>query len=102
LNIPYRRPKHKGNVGGVIIHGRISLFVAQVSNLLCRRLPAGNLQAMATPADWKSAIQQVGKLRYQAISIRPFPGDGHSLYLSRENFTPSLSNSRAWNMREAG
>jgi hypothetical protein len=37
-----------------------SFFVAQVFNLLCRRLSAGNLSVMATPADWKSAIQQVG------------------------------------------
>jgi hypothetical protein len=36
----------------------------KVSNLLCRRLPAGNCSVTAAPADWKSAIQQVGNLRY--------------------------------------
>jgi hypothetical protein len=38
----------------------------KVSNLLYRRLPAGTLSVKATPADWKSAIQQVGNLRYAA------------------------------------
>jgi len=38
--------------------------VAQVSNLLYRRPPAGSLSYAVTPADWKSAIQQVGNLRY--------------------------------------
>jgi hypothetical protein len=58
---------------------RVSIFgraqvVAQVSNLLCRRLPAGNLSVMATPADWKSAIQQVGNLRYKNWDARR-PGE---------------------------
>ncbi|MBI5383478.1 MAG: hypothetical protein HZA90_02185 [Verrucomicrobia bacterium] len=39
--------------------------VAQVSNLLCRRLPVGRvLESGERPADWKSAIQPVGNLRH--------------------------------------
>jgi hypothetical protein len=44
--------------------------VAQVSNLLYRRLPAGRPwknrrdRKLAALADWKSAIQQTGSLRY--------------------------------------
>ena len=39
--------------------------VAQVSNLPYRRLPVGKVSsATGTVADWKSAIQQVGNLRY--------------------------------------
>ncbi len=39
--------------------------VAQVSNLLCRRLPVGRASGLrARLADWKSAIQQTGSLRY--------------------------------------
>src|SRR6516162_8140491 len=37
--------------------------VAQVSNLLAARKPQAH-QPNRTPADWKSAIQQVGNLRY--------------------------------------
>jgi hypothetical protein len=40
--------------------------VAQVSNLLYRRLPVGPPSQVVAPADWKSAIQQVGTLRYEA------------------------------------
>ena len=39
-------------------------LVAQVSNLLCRRLPAGSAWAGHRLADWKSATQQTGSLRY--------------------------------------
>jgi hypothetical protein len=56
---------------------QISVFVAQVSNLLFRRLPAGNLSVLATPADWKSAIQQVGNLRYDLCA--PKYWDAHAL-----------------------
>jgi len=48
--------------------------VAQVSNLLYRRLPAGSVfmreyaSGLRGSADWKSAIQQVGNLRYSAAS----------------------------------
>jgi hypothetical protein len=69
--------------------GRISLFVAQVSNLLYRGFPIRNcslrrarpekttgaplrgpvvcltIHQNLEPADWKSAIQQAGSLRYE-------------------------------------
>jgi len=53
-----------------------SIAVAQVSNLLYRR--ASSLRAVEyladsrlveRPADWKSAIQQVGNLRYERIDV---------------------------------
>jgi len=53
-----------------------SITVAQVSNLLYRR--ASSLRAVEyltdsrlveRPADWKSAIQQVGNLRYEGIEV---------------------------------
>jgi hypothetical protein len=44
--------------------------VAQVSNLLYRRLPVGKPSelsgACGLEIDWKSAIQQVGNLRYES------------------------------------
>ena len=46
--------------------------VAQISNLLYRRIPFGRpsdhaaAQEFPRQADWKSAIQQVGNLRYPA------------------------------------
>ena len=52
------------------VQGCIQLPVAQVSNLLYRRLPVGRaLQLLARPrvsrlAGWKPAIQQTGSLRY--------------------------------------
>jgi hypothetical protein len=45
--------------------GRMPVFVAQTSSLPYRRLLVGNLAVLATPADWKSAIRQVGNLRYE-------------------------------------
>jgi len=52
--------------------------VAQISNLLCRRFPtcralkdssrAGQCERLA---DWKSAIQQIGNLRYEACARCP-------------------------------
>src|SRR5437879_5166519 len=40
-------------------------IVAQVANLLYRRLPVGRASSTtSTVADWKSAIPQVGNLRY--------------------------------------
>ena len=39
-------------------------FVAQVSNLLYRRLPVARPYRLVASADWKSAIQQAGSLRY--------------------------------------
>src|SRR5947209_8977462 len=54
-------------------------IVAQVSNLLCRR--ASSLHAVRTisrarrlgrSADWKSAIQQVGNLRYGELAALPY------------------------------
>ena len=45
--------------------------VAQISNLLCRRIPfcqtfthSGHREVPGSHADWKSAIQQIGNLRY--------------------------------------
>ena len=38
--------------------------VAQVSNLLYRGFPTRGRHQIPQPADWKSAIQQVGNLRY--------------------------------------
>jgi hypothetical protein len=55
--------------------GEYLLRVAQVSNLLYRsasslqRFEKPNLRAVRTPADWKSAIQQVGNLRYECFSL---------------------------------
>ena len=45
--------------------------VAQVPNLLYRRLPVGRLWTLATPAGWKPAIQQVGNLRYETRLFAP-------------------------------
>jgi hypothetical protein len=51
--------------------GRIGVFVAQFPVLatfdvvLYRRLLVGNHTVRGTPADLKSAIRQVGNLRYQ-------------------------------------
>jgi tRNA threonylcarbamoyl adenosine modification protein YeaZ len=42
-------------------------IVAQVSTLLYRRLPVGHPTINWVPADWKSAIQQAGSLRYEAL-----------------------------------
>jgi len=60
---PAMRPG-KGRAGG-------SLNVAQTSSLLYRGLPARrtslgspDAHSNSAPADWKSAIQQVGNLRY--------------------------------------
>ena len=42
--------------------------VAQVSNLLYRGFPIRNrARRSGHPADWKSAIRQVGNLRYEAM-----------------------------------
>ena len=61
--------------------------VAQVSNLLYRRASSlrasrviARVHAVGGPADWKSAIQQVGNLRYlprqheslDKVGMRPF------------------------------
>jgi hypothetical protein len=54
-------------------------FVAQICNLLCRRILFGGssqvrkIGVFRRSADWKSAIQQVGNPRYQAtLAQRPF------------------------------
>ncbi len=54
---------------------QVSRDVAQISNLLYRRLPAGNRPNIPawpdspTSADWKSAIQQTGSLRYVSFFL---------------------------------
>jgi len=51
--------------------------VAQVSNLLYRRLPVGRPRLLAVSelsrqlADWKSARRQIGDLRYFSIAASP-------------------------------
>ena len=44
--------------------------VAQTSSLLYRGFPIRRCHAQVQPADWKSAIQQVGNLRYAASGAR--------------------------------
>ena len=48
----------------------LRLVVAQVSNLPCRRLPAGSARAGHRLADWKSATQQTGSPRYVGVLPR--------------------------------
>ncbi|MCL4788402.1 MAG: hypothetical protein KJ070_16660 [Verrucomicrobia bacterium] len=49
----------------------IKVHVAQVSNLLYRRLPVGKPPSANAPlAGWKPAIQQTGSLRYDASTLR--------------------------------
>ena len=50
--------------------------IAQVSNLLYRRLPVGSCTSLVASADWKSAIQQTGSLRYavQSAKLVKYPG----------------------------
>jgi aryl-phospho-beta-D-glucosidase BglC (GH1 family) len=60
------------------MRGATGLFVAQISNLLCRRLPAcGRCDGLLRSADWKSAIQQIGNLRYSSAHA----GHARSLWL---------------------
>src|SRR6266404_2962551 len=50
------------------LHAFLKAEVAQISNLVRRRLPVGwcwNVQALA---DWKSAIRQTRSLRYEVPS----------------------------------
>jgi hypothetical protein len=44
--------------------GEAATNVAQTSSLLYRGFPTCQPQEVGHPADWKSAIQQVGNLRY--------------------------------------
>ena len=47
----------------------VSFFVARISNLPYRRfVTCGRCNLLRRPADWKSAIQQIGNLRYAAAS----------------------------------
>src|SRR5207253_11094971 len=52
------------NLSRVLSTRDVRFPVAQVSNLLYRRLPVGRPFNVVGSADWKSAIQQVGNLRY--------------------------------------
>ncbi len=55
------------------LHAFRKAEVAQISNLLCRRLPVGRCWNFEALADWKSAMQQTGSLRYGAQSAHdPF------------------------------
>ena len=50
--------------------GERGSLVAQVSNLLCRRLPVGRASGWSSAsAGWKPAIQQVGNLRYEGGGV---------------------------------
>ena len=49
---------------GDFLHIQQSITVAQVSNLLYRGFPTRRPHDRPVPTDWKSAIQQVGNLRY--------------------------------------
>ena len=58
-------------------------FVAQVSNLLYRGFPTRRrARPSGRPADWKSATQQVGNLRYEGSALTTtgramkYPGEG--------------------------
>ena len=63
--------------------GACDEFVAQISNLLYRRIPFGRAskfhdrQILPRPADWKSAIQQNGILRYE-IRGHPLVASAHA------------------------
>jgi len=52
--------------------------VAQVFNLLYRRLPVGRLWHPGTPAFWKPALQRVGNLRYAGspFALNKYRGAG--------------------------
>ena len=53
----------------------ISTPVAQVGNLLCRRLAVGgNVPTLAAAADCQSATPQTASLRY--VTDRPVQGEG--------------------------
>src|SRR6185436_15305732 len=73
-----------------IRQGRKSLtegfrFVAQVSNLLCRRLPVGRRShTNGRPAGWKPAIQQVGNPRH-----------GFARFSTRKNCEPRARTPKA-------
>ena len=52
-------------------------FVAQISNLLYRRLPVGRaLEPQPGSAGWKPAIQQIGNLRYAGRPALQFEMSG--------------------------
>ena len=57
--------------------GGLKLLVAQVSNLLYRRLPVGKAlrlparERVSRLAGWKPAIQQTGSLRYGELDAAP-------------------------------
>ena len=65
-------------------------LVAQVSNLLYRRLPVGRVsETSRCPAGWKPAIQQIGNLRY---ALRSLPTCENSrLRTHRSLFLPTAS-----------
>src|SRR5260370_3165699 len=72
-------------------------FVAQISNLLYRRassLRIGCALQIGRPADWKSAIQQVGNLRYFPRARRPTQeSEMHpSSHCAPSHFAPRPSN----------
>jgi hypothetical protein len=62
----------RANAGLVSHYGRAE-FVAQVSNLLYRRLPVGRCRRDRAAADWKSAIRQTRSLRYKNRDVRANP-----------------------------
>ena len=55
----------------------MSKLQRQVSNLLCRGFPTRRPHDRQRPADWKSAIQQVGNLRY--VSWRQYSDTPYNL-----------------------
>ena len=91
-----RRP---GSWLAILTRGKSGEAVARVSNLLYRGFPTrGTPVRMRPPADWKSATQQVGNLRYEAKPLRErfsalsnrvrFPSQAHRWFgLHRRYFT---------------
>ena len=65
----------------ISVYRQDPLLVAQVSNLLYRGFPTRRRSHVGASADWKSAIQQVGNLRYakEALEALNCPRMGHAV-----------------------